>query len=334
MTGAATPTKVSPSVRAIMTERIRPAGAGIPLLILFIVVGLIDIGLFVLGAILGNHAGDGLLAGIVIGVAVPVMIGDSIAFRGLTQVQPGEARVVQLFGRYNGTVRSPGLCWVNPFTERRKVSTRIRNYETQVAKVNDADGNPIEIAAVVVWQVEDTAQALYEVDDFARFVDIQTETAVRHVASTHPYDAHEDGQLSLRVNATEITTQLTGEISERVSSAGVKIIESRLTRLSFAPEIARRCCAGSRRAPSSPPARRSWKAPSAWSRWRSRASRSVGSWTSTPSARRRWCPTCWSSSAASRTRNLSSTPAPCTTDGSARKVAGESTLWLNARACC
>jgi regulator of protease activity HflC (stomatin/prohibitin superfamily) len=221
-----------------MTERIRPAGRGIPLLILFIVVGLIDIGLFVLGAILGNHAGDGLLAGIVIGVAVLVMIGDSIAFRGLTQVQPGEARVVQLFGRYNGTVRSPGLCWVNPFTERRKVSTRIRNYETQVAKVNDADGNPIEIAAVVVWQVEDTAQALYEVDDFARFVDIQTETAVRHVASTHPYDAHEDGQLSLRVNATEITTQLTGEISERVSSAGVKIIESRLTRLSFAPEIA------------------------------------------------------------------------------------------------
>ena len=238
MTGAATPTKVASAARAIMTERIRPAGRGIPLLILFIVVGLIDIGLFVLGAILGNHAGDGLLAGIVIGVAVLVMIGDSIAFRGLTQVQPGEARVVQLFGRYNGTVRSPGLCWVNPFTERRKVSTRIRNYETQVAKVNDADGNPIEIAAVVVWQVEDTAQALYEVDDFARFVDIQTETAVRHVASTHPYDAHEDGQLSLRQNATEITSQLTAEISERVSSAGVKIIESRLTRLSFAPEIA------------------------------------------------------------------------------------------------
>ena len=232
------PAKVAPAARAIMTERIRPAGPGIALLLVFIVVGLVDIGLFVLGAILGNHAGDGLLAGIVIGLAVLVMIVDSIASRGLTPVQPGEARVVQLFGRYNGTVRTPGLCWVNPFTERRKVSTRIRNYETQVAKVNDADGNTIEIAAVVVWQVEDTAQALYEVDDFARFVDIQTETAVRHVASTHPYDAHEDGQLSLRVNATEITTQLTAEIAERVSSAGVKIIESRLTRLSFAPEIA------------------------------------------------------------------------------------------------
>jgi regulator of protease activity HflC (stomatin/prohibitin superfamily) len=238
MTDTRTPTRAAPAARAIMRERIRPAGPGITLLLVFIVVGLVDIGLFVVGSILGNHAGDHLLAGIVIGVAVLVMIVDAIASRGLTPVQPGEARVVQLFGRYNGTVRNPGLCWVNPFTERRKVSTRIRNYETQVAKVNDADGNPIEIAAVVVWQVEDTAQALYEVDDFARFVDIQTETAVRHVASTHPYDAHEDGQLSLRVNATEITSQLTAEIAERVASAGVKIIESRLTRLSFAPEIA------------------------------------------------------------------------------------------------
>jgi regulator of protease activity HflC (stomatin/prohibitin superfamily) len=207
-------------------------------LLLILVVALVDIGLWVLGPVLANRSGGGLIGGILIGVAIVVAICDSIAFRGLTPVQPGEARVVQLFGRYNGTVRTPGLCWVNPFTERRRVSTRIRNYETQVAKVNDADGNPIEIAAVVVWQVEDTAQALYEVDDFARFVDIQTETAVRHVASTHPYDAHEDGQLSLRVNATEITSQLTAEIAERVSSAGVKIIESRLTRLSFAPEIA------------------------------------------------------------------------------------------------
>ena len=236
MTGETAPTAAG--ARAIMRERIRPAGRGIPLLLLILVVALVDIGLWILGPILVDRSGGGLIGGILIGVALVVAICDSIAFRGLTQVVPGEARVVQLFGRYNGTVRSPGLCWVNPFTERRKVSTRIRNYETQVAKVNDADGNPIEIAAVVVWQVDDTAQALYEVDDFARFVDIQTETAVRHVASTHPYDAHEDGQLSLRVNASEITTQLTAEIAERVASAGVKIIESRLTRLSFAPEIA------------------------------------------------------------------------------------------------
>ncbi len=238
MTSAATPSEASPPVRAMMTERSKNPTSGWWALFWIFVAFLIDVGLYVVGVILTNHHGNGWLAGIVIGLAVLVTIVWSYALHGLTPVVPGEARVVQLFGRYTGTVRKPGLCWVNPFTERRKVSTRIRNYETQVAKVNDADGNPIEIAAVVVWQVEDTAQALYEVDDFARFVDIQTETAVRHVASTHPYDAHEDGQLSLRVNATEITSQLTAEIAERVASAGVKIIESRLTRLSFAPEIA------------------------------------------------------------------------------------------------
>jgi regulator of protease activity HflC (stomatin/prohibitin superfamily) len=219
-------------------ERVKPATRGALALTLLIVVALLDIGLYVLGVILSNRSGGEPAGGILIGVAVLVTIVDSYAFHGLTSVVPGEARVVQIFGRYMGTIRKPGLCWVNPFTERRKVSTRIRNYETQVAKVNDADGNPIEIAAVVVWQVEDTAQALYDVDDFARFVDIQTETAVRHVASIHPYDAHVDGQLSLRQNAAEITTQLTEEIAERVASAGVTIIESRLTRLSFAPEIA------------------------------------------------------------------------------------------------
>jgi hypothetical protein len=221
-----------------MAERMKSAANGRMAVALLVVTALVDIALYPIGTVLANRHGGGLLGGILIGVAALGTICWSIAFRGLTPVVPGEARVVQLFGRYLGTIRKPGLCWVNPFTERRRVSTRIRNYETQVAKVNDADGNPIEIAAVVVWQVKDTAQALYDVDDFARFVDIQTETAVRHVASTHPYDAHEEGQLSLRVNATEITTQLTAEIAERVASAGVTIVESRLTRLSFAPEIA------------------------------------------------------------------------------------------------
>ncbi|HBV94525.1 MAG TPA: hypothetical protein DEG26_07490 [Chloroflexi bacterium] len=238
MTADTIPTEALPRARATTKERVKPATRGAQALTTIIVVALLDIGLYVLGVILSNRSGGEPAGGILIGVAFLVTIADSIAFRGLTPVVPGEARVVQIFGRYMGTIRRPGLCWVNPFTERRKVSTRIRNYETQVAKVNDADGNPIEIAAVVVWQVEDTAQALYDVDDFARFVDIQTETAVRHVASTHPYDAHEDGQLSLRQNAAEITTQLTAEIAERVASAGVTIIESRLTRLSFAPEIA------------------------------------------------------------------------------------------------
>jgi regulator of protease activity HflC (stomatin/prohibitin superfamily) len=233
-----TPTQVPPAARAILTERIKPAARGLRALAVIIVVALVCIGLFIWGTVLADRAGGGIAGGIMIGVGIFVFCCDSYAFHGLTQVVPGEARVVQLFGRYLGTIRNPGLCWVNPFTERRPVSTRIRNYETEVAKVNDADGNPIEIAAVVVWSVEDTAKALYEVDDFVRFVDIQTETAVRHVASTHPYDAHEDGQLSLRQNAEEITSQLTGEIAARVGSAGVRIIESRLTRLSFAPEIA------------------------------------------------------------------------------------------------
>jgi regulator of protease activity HflC (stomatin/prohibitin superfamily) len=158
---------------------------------------------------------------------------------GLAAVSPGEARVVALFGRYVGTIRDTGLRWVNPFTTRAKVSTRIRNHETGVAKVNDADGNPIEISAVVVWQVEDTAQAVYEVDDFVEFVSIQAESAVRHIATSYPYDSNSDEHtMSLRENADEITEKLSTEIAARVNSAGVKIIESRITRLAYAPEIA------------------------------------------------------------------------------------------------
>jgi hypothetical protein len=171
-------------------------------------------------------------------LAVLIFIASFLSLRGLTPVVPGQARVVQLFGRYRGTIREPGLQWVNPFTRRIAVSTRIRNQESAQAKVNDADGNPIEIAAVVVWQVADTASAVYSVDDFTEFVTIQTETAVRHIASSYPYDNRGSGALSLRDNAEEITGKLSAEISDRVASAGVHIIESRLTRLSYAPEIA------------------------------------------------------------------------------------------------
>jgi regulator of protease activity HflC (stomatin/prohibitin superfamily) len=179
-------------------------------------------------------AGDTAL--LVIGIVL--LIAAALIFRGLTAVAPGEARVVQLFGRYHGSIRAPGLHWVNPFSERRRVSTRVRNHESAIAKVNDADGNPIEIAAVVVWQVRDTAQAIYAVDDFTKFVAIQTETAVRHVASSYPYDSRGTGALSLRDNAEEITQRLSAEITDRVRPAGVTIVESRLTRLSYAPEIA------------------------------------------------------------------------------------------------
>jgi regulator of protease activity HflC (stomatin/prohibitin superfamily) len=162
-----------------------------------------------------------------------------IMLRGLFVLPPGVAAVVQFFGRYTGTVRTPGLHFVNPLSNRMRLSVRIRNHETAVAKVNDAEGNPIEMAVVVVWQIEDTARAAFEVDDFVRFVGIQTETAVRHIATSYPYDNHtDDNRLSLRENAEEITGKLSAEIAERVRSAGVHVIESRLTHLAYAPEIA------------------------------------------------------------------------------------------------
>jgi regulator of protease activity HflC (stomatin/prohibitin superfamily) len=183
------------------------------------------------------HAGATKAALIVI--AIVLFIAFSILWRGLTVVTPGRAHVVQLFGKYKGTVREPGMQWVNPFSNRIPVSTRIRNLETALAKVNDADGNPIEIAAVVVWQVQDTAQAVYSVDDYVKFVAIQAETAVRHIASSYPYDARGvEGVMSLRDNADEITAQLSAELTKRVLAAGVQVVETRLTRLSYAAEIA------------------------------------------------------------------------------------------------
>jgi regulator of protease activity HflC (stomatin/prohibitin superfamily) len=207
---------------------------GVRVLVAGIVLILAGITLLILGLVIGpGGAGPKTL----IALAVVAFIAANFTLRGLTPVVAGEARVIQLFGRYRGTVRDAGLHWVNPFARRLKVSTRIRNLETAVAKVNDNDGNPIEIAAVVVWQVKDTAQALYSVDDFLSFVAIQAETAVRHIASSYPYTAGA-GILSLRENADVITGQLSEEIAARVRAAGVTIVESRLTRLSYAPEIA------------------------------------------------------------------------------------------------
>jgi regulator of protease activity HflC (stomatin/prohibitin superfamily) len=196
----------------------------------------------------------GLLAGVVLAVVAShqvhgtavalgllcalIFLASALVLGGLTPIAPGKARVVQLFGRYRGTIRDSGLQWVNPFTRRIAVSTRIRNQESAQAKVNDAGGNPIEIAAVVVWQVADTARATYSVDDYQQFVTIQTETAVRHIASSYPYTSPGENELALRDNADEITGKLSIEIAARVAPAGVRIIESRLTRLSYAPEIA------------------------------------------------------------------------------------------------
>jgi regulator of protease activity HflC (stomatin/prohibitin superfamily) len=211
-----------------------PDQAGMPMLVL---------GLLALALALETLAGSGIIAGS--GPTLPHKIGllllllAALLLAGLTSVAPGTARVVQLFGRYAGTMRTPGLRWVNPFTRRPHISTRLRNHETATEKVNDADGNPIEIAAVVVWQVADTARAVYEVDNFVTFVGTQAETAVRHIASQYPYDARHEGQLSLRENVAQITGELSAEIAERVAPAGVHILESRLSRLSYAPEVAR-----------------------------------------------------------------------------------------------
>jgi SPFH domain / Band 7 family len=207
--------------------------SGLRMLVLGIALLLVVIGL----AVLAGHQKHPLAITVII-IDVFVFIAGVLALRGLTAVVPGQARVVQLFGQYRGTIRESGLQWVNPFTERIKVSTRIRNQESAQAKVNDADGNPIEIAAVIVWQVQDTAKAIYSVDNFTQFVAIQTETAVRHIAGSYPYDNRGSGALSLRDNAEEITERLSAELQDRVRSAGVQIIESRLTRLSYAPEIA------------------------------------------------------------------------------------------------
>lgn len=211
-------------------ERRARAVPGFLMLLVGVVLVLGGVAMFVAG--LAGEGGWLTILGIVVAVA------GCATLCGLTAVAPGEARVVQVLGRYSGTVRADGLQWVNPVALRRRVSTRIRNHETDVAKVNEADGNPIEIAAVVVWQVRDTAQALFEVDDFVEFVAIQTETAVRHIANAYPYDTHDNGVLSLRDNADEITEKLSEEIGARVASAGVKVIESRITHLAYAPEIA------------------------------------------------------------------------------------------------
>jgi regulator of protease activity HflC (stomatin/prohibitin superfamily) len=161
-----------------------------------------------------------------------------IAFAGLTVVNPNEARVVQLYGRYKGTLKSQGFWWVNPLTSRRRVSLRVRNFESGKLKVNDHDGNPIEIAAIVVWRVVDTAEAIFQVNDYENFVHVQTESAIRVLATTYPYDAHEEGQIALRISSEEIAHRLRQEIQDRLTTAGVEVIEARLSHLAYAPEIA------------------------------------------------------------------------------------------------
>jgi regulator of protease activity HflC (stomatin/prohibitin superfamily) len=178
-------------------------------------------------------AGDGaVVAGIILLVIFGLVVG------GLVVVQPNEARVLILFGRYNGSLTHAGLWWCNPFNKRKKISLRVRNFQSERIKVNDASGNPIEIAAVVVWRIVDTARAMFDVADHEQFVTVQSETSLRHLASEYPYDDYKPDTTSLRGNVDEVRGALQTELQARLQLAGIEILETRLTHLAYAPEIA------------------------------------------------------------------------------------------------
>lgn len=211
-------------------ERVIRVGSGWSLLV-------VTLGLIFGGAAL-LLAGLGLKSG-VLAVAGPVAIVAGIFISsGFFTLQPNEAAVLLLFGAYQGTVRESGFHWANPFLVKKKISLRLRNMEGEKLKVNDKQGNPIEIAAVVVWRVRDSAQALFDVDDYAQYVTIQSESAVRHLANSYAYDHGEQHEITLRSGVDEVSAALTDELQRRLAQAGVVVEEARLTHLAYAPEIA------------------------------------------------------------------------------------------------
>ncbi len=214
----------------MVTEKIMNGAPGIPLLILFILALLAFCGVLIVGAV---HEDPTWIIPAILGIMAAIF-----CLVGLFIVNPNEGKVLQLFGRYVGTVHQNGLRWANPFYTKKKVSMRVRNFETGKMKVNDKLGNPIEIAAVVVWKVVDTAEAMFEVDDFENYVHVQSESAVRSMATGYPYDAHEKDELSLSGNTPTISKKLENEIQDRLHKAGVKVIESRISHLAYSPEIA------------------------------------------------------------------------------------------------
>ncbi|MCP1374372.1 SPFH domain-containing protein [Dyella lutea] len=214
-----------------MNERQGFSVAGIP----FVVACLVLAG-FGISQLIGLK--DGGAPGTPLFVGVGLLVLDGLLVKGFFQVAPNEGQVLQLFGKYAGTVRDEGLRWTNPFYSRRRVSLRVRNFESGKLKVNDSDGNPIEIAAVVVWQVLDTAEAVFCVDDYENFVHIQSESALRQMAQNYPYDAHDDKKPSLRSHGEVINNHLRDEIQARLEKAGVQVIEARISHLAYAQEIA------------------------------------------------------------------------------------------------
>ena len=208
----------------------RKAASGVIILLALILALLADVALFVVAVVTGSA-----VLGLASVVAFPVLL---FLFFGLFTVNPNEARVLQLFGRYVGTVSDHGLRWANPLYSKKAISLRVRNFETDRSKVNDSNGNPIEIAAVVVWKVVDTAEATFEVDDFVNFMHVQSESAVRNLATQYPYDTRDEDQVSLRGNTEGIAEQLQTEIQGRLHKAGLEVLEARITHLAYAPEIA------------------------------------------------------------------------------------------------
>jgi regulator of protease activity HflC (stomatin/prohibitin superfamily) len=200
------------------------------MLLLFIVV----VVLCILGIAKGVDDGPAVM---VIGSALTLLLTIFLS-AGLFVVNPNEGRVLQLFGDYVGTVRIPGLRWANPFFTTKRISLRVRNFESARLKVNDNEGNPIEIAAVVVWQVVDTAEAVFQVDDYNNYVKVQSEAALRNLATSYTYDTHDDSQMSLRSHTAAVADHLKKEIQDRLSRAGVEVIESRISHLAYAQEIA------------------------------------------------------------------------------------------------
>ncbi|MYB44446.1 MAG: SPFH domain-containing protein [Acidimicrobiia bacterium] len=214
----------------MIEERIRKAPSGVLALVILVLLFALDIYMLIRGIIDGT-----LWLILVTSLLVPVIL---LLSAGLFTVAPNEARVLQLFGSYVGTVRDTGLRYTNPLYSKRRISVRVRNFETERSKVNDTDGNPIEMAAVVVWKVADTAEASFEVDDYVNFVHVQSESAVRNLATRYPYDTQQEGQISLRGDTEEIADQLKTEIQGRLGTAGVEVLEARITHLAYAPEIA------------------------------------------------------------------------------------------------
>ena len=217
----------------MIQEREARALPGYPMLFALLTVTVALVVAVILGVVEIDHLGRGGALGVAVVVVVLAW-----GYGGLTPVNPNEARALVLFGRYAGSIKEQGFWWVNPFTRRPRVSIKVRNFESQKLKVNDHDGNPIEIAAVVVWRVVDTAEALFEVDDYAQFLKVQTEAAIRTLATSYPYDAHQEGELSLRGNPHEVGEQLQAEVQGRLQKAGIEVMDTRISHLAYAPEIA------------------------------------------------------------------------------------------------